>query len=102
MKHTLLVFLVLALGLTLPAGEKMMAAPEMAAAPAAAGAPATDAATLKDGNALLDSLLTLFENLAPEKRTRRANRRSLSAAWLWSTAGCPSSPRTPISPWRPA
>ncbi len=68
MKHTLLVFLVLALGLTLPAGERMMAAPEMAAAPAAAGAPATDAATLKDGYSLLNSLLGLFENLVPEKK----------------------------------
>jgi hypothetical protein len=68
MKHTLLVFLVLALGLTLPAEEKMMAAPEMAAAPAAAGAPTTDAAALKDGYSLLNSLLGLFENLVPEKK----------------------------------
>ena len=69
MKHTLLVFLVLALGLTLPAGEKMMAAPEMAAAPAAeVFALGGEAAPIKDGNALLDSLLTLFENLAPEKK----------------------------------
>jgi hypothetical protein len=60
-----LVLALLAIGLH--AGEAAL--PESAvAAVAEIAAPAGEAAAIKDGNALLDSLLTLFENLPVEKK----------------------------------
>lgn len=65
MKSRILVLAVLVLGFGLYAGGVTAMAPA-AEAVAAAG----ETAVLKDGNALLDSLLTLFENLAaPEKKS---------------------------------
>jgi len=67
MKLKVLVLVIALLGIGLQAKE--LTVPETAVAPAAeVAAPAGDAAALKDGNALLDSLLTLFENLSVEKK----------------------------------
>jgi hypothetical protein len=55
------------LGIGLHAGETAVAETAVAAV-AEIAAPAGEAATIKDGNALLDSLLTLFENLPVEKK----------------------------------
>ncbi|HUU06216.1 MAG TPA: hypothetical protein VMZ49_10125 [Patescibacteria group bacterium] len=74
MKHKLLVLLILLLGLNLSAEELAPVEPAVAstgvvvpAAPVADGlafaAPEAEAASLKDGYALLNELLTLFENI---------------------------------------
>ena len=67
MRRRVLVLLIALLGTGLYAGERAVL--ETVVAPSAeAAAPAGETAALKDGNALLDSLLTLFENLVPEKK----------------------------------
>jgi hypothetical protein len=60
MKRIALVLFVLLFGLALGAEECMTAV--------AAAAPAAETAVAKDGYALLNSLLTLFDNLFPEKK----------------------------------
>jgi len=64
MKLKVLFLVITLLGIGLQAEE--LTVPETAVIPAAA--PAGEAAKLKDGNALLDSLLTLFENLPPVEK----------------------------------
>jgi len=65
MKLRILVPIALLFGFGLHAGVDTVSATV-----AEAAAPAEEAVALKDGNALLDSLLTLFENLAaPEKKS---------------------------------
>ncbi|MCU0236951.1 MAG: hypothetical protein MUC72_07690 [Acidobacteria bacterium] len=67
MKRKVLVSLVALLGIGLHAGEP--AVPEAGFAPTAeVAAPAGEPAAIKDGYALLNSLLTLFENLLLEKK----------------------------------
>lgn len=73
MKRTLWVLFVLVFGFALRAEECLTTAAEAgvetaAAAAFLAGATPGEAATLKDGNALLGSLLTLFDNLIVEKK----------------------------------
>ncbi len=66
MRLNVLVLLVALLGIGLHAGEPPV--PEAGFTPTAeVAAPAGETAVIKDGYALLNSLLTLFEDLAPEK-----------------------------------
>ena len=70
MKRTLLVLFVLLCGFALPAEEctAMVAAAVPDTLPAAMPAGAGEATAVKDGYALLNSLLTLFDNLTIEKK----------------------------------
>ena len=73
MKRMALVLLVFLFGCGLCAGELAVLEPSAGSAPppaAEAADPVPAAAAVKDGYALLDSLLTLFENIAGEKREK--------------------------------
>lgn len=68
MKRTLLVLFVLLFGFALRGEECTAPAAAPDVAPAAVPAETGEAAAVKDGNALLNALLTLFDNLVPEKK----------------------------------
>lgn len=68
MKRTLLVLFVLLFGFALRAEESALTVTLPDVAPAAVPAGTGEAAAVKDGNALLDALLTLFDNLVLEKK----------------------------------
>jgi len=68
MKPTLLVLFVLLCGLALPAEECAVTAAAPDVMPAVAPSAAGETAVIKDGYSLLSSLLTLFDNLTPEKK----------------------------------
>lgn len=80
MKNTLLIVFVMLFGFGLyaetgtTAVAAVVPAAETAAAPAGAGKGETTA--VKDGYALLNSLLTLFENLMPEKKAETGEQKS--------------------------